>query len=207
MNLPEDAAGQIGDSLSEFRLFTSDFDPELKGMALGEHERIREVHNSFGRPEALYMAEDSGKDRKGGEDPFHFVSLMPVNGKLLEFDGLQKMPIVLNENVDSDNWLKSALGSVQARIVAMQSKGAEIRFNLMAVIQDRSSALKKQLTELDSSTEWQRPELEAMLAEDMRKKLERSKDMKLRKHNFIPLIMGILEVMSKNRADLFPVKK
>lgn len=206
MNIPEDVASNIGESLSEFRLFTLDFDPELKGMALGEHERIREVHNSFGRPEALYMTEDGGKDREGGEDPFHFVSLIPVNGHLLEFDGLQKSPIIISAGVDSDTWLKSALESVQSRISAMQSKGTEIRFNLMAVIQDRSVSLTNQLSSLDESTEWQRDELEAMLAEDKRKKEERAKDMALRKHNFIPLIMGILEVMAKNRPELLTNK-
>lgn len=207
MNLPEDFSTFIGLPLSEFREFISDFDAELKGMALGEHEMIRQVHNKFGRPEALYMAEDVGNDREGGEDPFHFVSIMPVDGKLLEFDGLQKSPIVLKEVVNSDNWLKFALESVQTRISAMQSQGAEIRFNLMAVIQDRSVALTRQLAELDETAEWQRPELEEMLAEDARKKQERAKDMQLRRHNFIPLVMEILGVMAKNRPDLLAPSK
>jgi hypothetical protein len=176
-------------------------------MALGEHEMIRQVHNSFGRPEALYMAEDVGKDREGGEDPFHFVGIMPVNDKLLEFDGLQKLPVVLKENVNADNWLKFALESVQAKISTMQSQGAEIRFNLMAVIQDRSASLTRQLADLDETTEWQRRELEEMLAEDIRRKQERAKDMQLRRYNYIPLIMEILSVMAKNRPDLLAPPK
>jgi hypothetical protein len=89
----------------------------------------------------------------------------------------------------------------------MQSQGAEIRFNLMAVIQDRSASLTRQLADLDETTEWQRRELEEMLAEDIRRKQERAKDMQLRRYNYIPLIMEILSVMAKNRPDLLAPPK
>lgn len=192
---------QIGTELEAFKEFTRDFDPEMKGIALGEHELIRQIHNSFGRPEALYLDEERARqDDEGGEDPFHFVSILPVNGQVLEFDGLQSGPVVLGPA--SENWQTVALQTINSRIQEMSAGGSEIRFNLMAVIDDRSTTLHSQLEALTEDTEWQRPELEAMLAADQAKKEERKQANQLRKHNFIPLAMALLDCMAKRRPDL-----
>ena len=202
LNLLPSSNIKIGTELEAFRDFTRDFDPEMKGLALGEHELIRQIHNSFGRPDALYIDEES-KDRsgEGGEDPFHFVSIMPVNSRVLEFDGLQPGPLVLGQ-AEKGRWQSVALDAIQSRIQKMSSGGQEIRFNLMAVITDRSQALQSQLEALTGETEWQRPELEALLAEDHARKAERKRENQLRKHNFIPLAMALLQCMAKRRPDL-----
>ncbi|KAK7888864.1 hypothetical protein WMY93_024424 [Mugilogobius chulae] len=87
-------AKQLGDTLSEFREFSQSFDAAMKGLALSNSEVIRQVHNSFARQQMFeFDAKSSSKD----EDAFHFVSYVPVNGRLYELDGLREGPIDLGE--------------------------------------------------------------------------------------------------------------
>lgn len=200
MNI-QDEHVKLGGTLGDFAAFTREFDPSLKGMAIGEHELIREVHNSFRRPDAVYVDDEAERDPESGEDPFHFVSILPVNEQLLELDGLKEAPIILSES--SDNWVSTALEQIRKRIEKMQSGGSgEIRFNLMAIIQDRSIAIQRELSALDADSEWKRPELEAMLVDDAHRKELRTRENTLKKHNFVPLVMAILDLMAKNKPGL-----
>jgi ubiquitin carboxyl-terminal hydrolase L5 len=40
---------QLGDTLEQFKQFTKDFTPEMKGIAITNSEDLRSVHNSFAR--------------------------------------------------------------------------------------------------------------------------------------------------------------
>lgn len=193
LNLPPSIP--LGSMLADFKQFTADFDPELKGMAIGEHEVIRQIHNGFARPEAMYIdEEEAGKRRdRPTEDPFHFISILPVNGDLLEFDGLKEAPVILDYPITDQDWIRVALENLQSRIAAVPSN--EIRFNLMAVIQDRTEPIREQLEALNADNEWQRSNLEAMLAELEQRKEARRRENQLRRHNFVPLVMGILDLM------------
>jgi len=198
LNLPPSVP--VGSLLADFKQFTADFDPELKGMAIGEHEAIRQIHNGFARPEAMYIDEEAtGKRRdRPTEDPFHFISILPVNGDLLEFDGLKEAPVILTSSIADQDWIRAALENLQSRIASVPSN--EIRFNLMAVIQDRTLPIREQLEALDADNEWQRADLQVMLAELDQRKEARRRDNQLRRHNFVPLVMAILNLMvSKGR--------
>ncbi|NWI28539.1 UCHL5 hydrolase, partial [Sula dactylatra] len=59
---------------------------KMKGLALSNSEVIRQVHNSFARQQ---MFEFDAKSSAKEEDAFHFVSYVPVNGRLYELDGLR----------------------------------------------------------------------------------------------------------------------
>lgn len=194
LNLPGDF--DIGATLSSLKEFTRDFDPEMKGMAIGEHELIREVHNSFARPEALYIDEDEkDKNDSGGADPFHFVSILPIDGSVVELDGLQSSPILVgNCSPSKSDFVDSAISHVKSRIAEM---GSEIRFNLLAITRDPCIVLAEKLSNLPADEEWAREELELKLEAERRKKEDRMKENQLRKHNFIPLIMSILDLMAK----------
>ena len=93
MNRPEI---DIGDELRNLKSFTKDLDPQTKGLALGNSEVIRKVHNSFSRPEPFIF--DNKKKAKKGDDVFHFVAYVPVRGKLYLIDGLMPGPVVYELN-------------------------------------------------------------------------------------------------------------
>ncbi|OBS80029.1 hypothetical protein A6R68_21770, partial [Neotoma lepida] len=82
----------LGETLSEFKEFSQSFDAAMKGLALSNSDVIRQVHNSFARQQ---MFEFDTKTLAKEEDAFHFVSYVPVNGRLYELDGLREGPIDL----------------------------------------------------------------------------------------------------------------
>lgn len=66
----------------------------------------------FFRPEPFSFIETKGGK---AEDAFHFVSYVPVDGRLYELDGLKSGPIDLGECTE-DNWASIAAPIIQARM-------------------------------------------------------------------------------------------
>lgn len=156
MNIqPEQAQGfQLGQELTALRDFTSDFPPDVRGLAIDNSEAIRTVHNSFHPPQPLIP--DENDNNKDGE-AFHFVAYVPVAGGLYELDGLKPGPIRLCD-CSLDEWLTHASDAVTARIARYSE--SEQRFNLMAVVRSRKDLLEEQLEEAQQNAENLRKELE-----------------------------------------------
>ncbi|CAJ1061162.1 ubiquitin carboxyl-terminal hydrolase isozyme L5 [Xyrichtys novacula] len=105
----------LGDTLTEFREFSQSFDAAMKGLALSNSEVIRQVHNSFARQQMFeFDTKSSAKD----EDAFHFVSYVPVNGRLYELDGLREGPIDLGA-CNQDDWISAVRPVIEKRIQKM----------------------------------------------------------------------------------------
>ena len=132
----------LGETLSEFKEFSQSFDAAMKGLALSNSDVIRQVHNSFARQQ---MFEFDAKTAAKEEDAFHFVSYVPVNGRLYELDGLREGPIDLGA-CNQDDWI-SAVRPVIGKRIQKYSEG-EIRFNLMAIVSDRKMIYEQKIAEL-----------------------------------------------------------
>ncbi|KAJ1928518.1 hypothetical protein IWQ60_001992 [Tieghemiomyces parasiticus] len=135
---------ELGDELGQFKEFTQEFSPELKGLAISNSDLIRTVHNSFARTDLFVNEEQPAAD--DSEDLFHFISYVPISGCLYELDGLQEAPINHGACTDQD-WLRKARPIIQARMARYAN--SEIRFNLMAVVESRPIIYQKRMAEID----------------------------------------------------------
>lgn len=105
--------------------------------------QIRTVHNSFAR-QTLFEMDDSKSSKD--EDVFHFISYLPIKGRLYELDGLKEGPIDLGPIGDNQNWLDVVRPVIEKRI-QKYSEG-EIHFNLMAMVSDRQMKAQRELDAL-----------------------------------------------------------
>ncbi|XP_036309332.1 ubiquitin carboxyl-terminal hydrolase isozyme L5 isoform X2 [Pipistrellus kuhlii] len=207
----------LGETLSEFKEFSQSFDAAMKGLALSNSDVIRQVHNSFARQQ---MFEFDAKPPTKEEDAFHFVSYVPVNGRLYELDGLREGPIDLGA-CSQDDWISAVRPVIEKRI-QKYSEG-EIRFNLMAIVSDRKmiyeqkiAELQRQLAEEHMDTD-QGSMLSAiqselaknqMLIEEEMQKLKRYKIENIRrKHNYLPFIMELLKTLAEHQQLIPLVEK
>eukprot|EP01054_Gregarina_sp_Poly1_P001062 Gregarina_sp_Poly_1__1061@NODE_125_length_13444_cov_91_472378_g111_i0_p5_GENE_NODE_125_length_13444_cov_91_472378_g111_i0NODE_125_length_13444_cov_91_472378_g111_i0_p5_ORF_typecomplete_len325_score40_33Peptidase_C12/PF01088_21/7_3e47Peptidase_C12/PF01088_21/5_6e03UCH_C/PF18031_1/1_1e08_NODE_125_length_13444_cov_91_472378_g111_i01224113215 len=147
---------QLGPILKEFKEFTAQFNPELCGITLANHETLRAAHNSFKPSNFLQFSKERNKAHESKDDPFHYIAIFPKNKKVWLLDGLNEHPVVLGEYLEvqaepehitttnSSNWWMLALKGIEEYISRLQSLpgdnnkyGNEIRFNLIAVVPDR----------------------------------------------------------------------
>ncbi|KAM8822292.1 ubiquitin carboxyl-terminal hydrolase isozyme L5 [Synchiropus picturatus] len=209
----------LGDTLTEFREFSQSFDAAMKGLALSNSEVIRQVHNSFARQQMFeFDAKSSSKD----EDAFHFVSYVPVNGRLYELDGLREGPIDLGA-CTQDDWIGAVRPVIEKRI-QKYSEG-EIRFNLMAIVSDRKMIYERRIGELQTQLAQDEPmdtdqsgtflsSIQSEIAkyqllideENLKLKRYRVENIR-RKHNYLPFIMELLKTLAEYQQLLPLVEK
>ncbi|XP_015782925.1 ubiquitin carboxyl-terminal hydrolase isozyme L5-like [Tetranychus urticae] len=192
----------LGETLSEFREFSSSFDPAMKGLALSNCDKIREVHNSFARQQ---MFEFDFKSSSKDEDVFHFVAYIPFEGRLYELDGLKDGPIDLGVIPEGSEWTDVAKPVIEKRI-QKYSEG-EIHFNLLALISDRKMLydrqledLHKQLTEPNADSDTINIKISQLKIqiEEEEVKMRRYKIENIRrKHNYLPLIVEVLKALAQ----------
>lgn len=99
--------------MKEFYDFSRDLSAEDKGLALGNSENIRKIHNDFKQPEAIVHHETKNTKKA---DAFHFISYVPVKGSVYELDGIRKGPIKLGSYESYDDWLNIAKKAVEERM-------------------------------------------------------------------------------------------
>jgi len=199
---------KLGPELENFKEITKDLDPVMKGIAIGENDHIRKVHNSFKTQEPFESDERMATPK---DDVFHFISYVPVNGSLMEIDGLKEGPVNHGECTEED-WLSKVKPVIEKRMAEYQS--SEIRFNLMAVTKDPLEDYQKKMKEVSQKIhslekdDSKVAELEAakLEKEDILDKIH-AHEAKLnrydienarRRHNWFPFIIELLKVLAKN---------
>jgi len=196
LNLELDKA-QLGTTLSEFKLFTEGLDDESKGYAIGSSDSIKNIHNSFKPNISLEISHDD--DKKKG-DAFHFVSYIWHKGTVYELDGLQSGPLVVGACENHDAWMSVAAPYIQSRIGEYTSSGDdEIRFNLMAVVDDQRIALRSQFETLQAANPSDPliPELKSRIVEIDTRRSKWQIENRRRRHDFIPLALACLELLAQ----------
>lgn len=182
----------VDEELQQFKSFTADMDPMMKGMVLSNSETIRDAHNSFAVQQTLVI--DNQKGEK--EDPFHFVAYIPWEGKVYELDGLQEGPRDLGA-ITTDSWLDIVTPEISARIG--EYGDGEIRFNLMVVVEDQRLRLQKRLAQLE--TEGASEDILSEIRNDYVQQAEKHaawmRENNRRKWNFMPFIMDFLKLLAE----------
>lgn len=111
---------------------------------------------------------------------------------MYELDGLQPGPISFGE-VTPENWLTKAKEEIQKRIDKYAS--SEIRFNLLAVIDDKKIKAEKELAALQGQ-EGKEAEIEVqkqIIADETEKQEKWKSENERRRHNYVPLIFELLQ--------------
>ncbi|NWX07172.1 UCHL5 hydrolase, partial [Caloenas nicobarica] len=187
----------LGETLSEFKEFSQSFDAAMKGLALSNSEVIRQVHNSFARQQ---MFEFDAKSSAKEEDAFHFVSYVPVNGRLYELDGLREGPIDLGA-CNQDDWISAVRPVIEKRI---QNNVIHLTFSLVRKEEPMDT---DQSSNMLSSIQSEVAKYQ-MLIEEENQKLKRYKIENIRrKHNYLPFIMELLKTLAEHQQLIPLVEK
>ncbi|KAG9304965.1 hypothetical protein G9A89_003134 [Geosiphon pyriformis] len=159
----------IGPELENFKDFTREFKPPLKGLAMTNTASFRNNHNRFVRfAEDLQIIEQQkakeleNDDYEDEEPVYHYIGYVPFKGNVYELDGLARNPRKLGA-IEGNDWIEVARSSVSERMHKFNDSG--IAYSLMAIIKDREmlheekakdkeiekKAIEKRLQELDKN--------------------------------------------------------
>lgn len=144
----------LGTTLSRLKIHTSGMCPENKGWAIGNTPELACAHNSHAMPQAKRRQDKNtgvSTGRFTGE-AFHFVSYVPINGRLFELDGLKPYPMDHGPWKEHEEWTEQFRRVITDRLgMATGEQLQDIRFNLMAVVPDRRLAISHKLTMLKTN--------------------------------------------------------
>ncbi|KAK3910644.1 Ubiquitin carboxyl-terminal hydrolase calypso [Frankliniella fusca] len=144
----------LGGTLTRLKQHTLGMCPENKGWAIGNTPELASAHNSHAMPQAKRRRDKSigvSTGRSTG-DAFHFVSYVPINGKLFELDGLKPFPMDHGPWSESEDWTEKFRKVITDRLgMSTGEQYHDIRFNLMAVVPDRRLALTHKLKMLNTN--------------------------------------------------------
>lgn len=151
----------LGPNLTRLKKFSKGLDPESKGLAISNVPELSCAHNKHAKPSQL-MASPMVSMRRGSvmssahallPETYHFVSFVPINGRLIELDGLKELPIDHGPWDEKEEWTDLFQRTVSERL----ARSPDCLFNLMAVVPDPipeiSEKLKLLQTRLDEFLE------------------------------------------------------
>jgi ubiquitin carboxyl-terminal hydrolase BAP1 len=129
--------------------------PENKGWAIGNTPELACAHNSHAMPQAKRRQDKNTAGVSTGRftgEAFHFVSYVPINGRLFELDGLKPYPMDHGPWKEHEEWTEQFRRVITDRLgISTGEQLQDIRFNLMAVVPDRRLAISHKLTMLKTN--------------------------------------------------------
>ncbi|XP_039295521.1 ubiquitin carboxyl-terminal hydrolase calypso-like [Nilaparvata lugens] len=144
----------LGETLSRLKVHSSGMNPENKGWAIGNTPELAKAHNSHAMPQAkrkLDKTSGISTGRYTGE-AYHFVSYVPINGRLFELDGLKPYPMDHGPWGDEEDWTEKFRKVIADRLgITTGEKYNDIRFNLMAVVPDKRLGITHKLNMLKTN--------------------------------------------------------
>lgn len=181
----DDDGVEIGANLQEFKDFTSAFPSDLRGEALSNSDLIRDTHNSFARSSPFVS--DETKVATEDDDVYHFIAYTSINDTLYELDGLQPAPIRHGDKgaCPPEIFADSVVPVLQRRIERYPQ--TEIRFNLLAMCQDR----RIQAREIGDQ--------ETLMREEQKRREWRWENA-LRRHNFVGFIGEVMKGVTRGKV-------
>jgi len=153
---------------------------------------------------------------------FHFISYIPVNGRLYELDGLKAGPVDLGA-CSYENWISVASPIIQERMLSYTQ--AEIKFSLLAVVKNRIDLYNERIeglreeqqllqAKLESFGSSESPEVTNLLQEieTVKEKIDsnlgfiagetvKQENWKAenirRRHNYVPFLFNLLKLLAE----------
>ncbi|XP_054280190.1 ubiquitin carboxyl-terminal hydrolase BAP1-like [Macrosteles quadrilineatus] len=139
----------LGSTLSRLKSHTHGMSPENKGWAIGNTPELARAHNSHAIPEANRLKQCTGTSTgRFTAEAYHFISYVPINGRLFELDGLKPYPMDHGSWNEGENWTDKFQRVIADRIGIA---GGDICFNLMAMVPDQRIAISSKLNMLNAN--------------------------------------------------------
>eukprot|EP00092_Neocalanus_flemingeri_P007945 GFUD01008572.1.p1 GENE.GFUD01008572.1~~GFUD01008572.1.p1 ORF type:complete len:830 (+),score=259.12 GFUD01008572.1:65-2554(+) len=174
---------ELGSTLSTLRSHVQGMSPENKGLAIGNCPELAMAHNSHAVPRARRRVDrTSGAVAAGSRytgEAFHFVSYVPINGRLFELDGLKRFP--LDHGPVGSDWTEKLRAVITERL-GIATGGEpyhDIRFALMAVVPDTRAGLARKLGMLKTNRDIVIRALRQLLQLYHQRKMDRNEAIKV----------------------------
>ena len=130
---------ELGETLTSLKSFSSGLSPENKGYKIANMPYLARAHNKYARPDvSVQFTEKKGSSlstsRSSAHQPdtYHFVSFVPINGRVFELDGLKKYPIDHGPWGEHEDWTDLFRRTIAGRF----AQSEDFHANLMIVIPD-----------------------------------------------------------------------
>ena len=121
----------LSPDLKELKLSMNEMNPITKGLTITNCEKIKNEQNKL-----ISLTNDLNKN---DEDIYHFVTIINFKKNVYELDGLQEGPILLEQDVEFNNWTKTIKNILIEKINFFSNN--EIKFNLFVLIPDKLEQL------------------------------------------------------------------
>ena len=142
------------------------------------------MHNSFSASSSPFHSDES-RPATDSDDLYHFIAYLPISGTLYELDGLQSAPISHGPCEDAQ-FPEKIIPVLQRRIERYPA--GEIRFNLLAVVQD-PRVKAREIGDVE------------MLEREEAKREAWGWENELRRHNFVGFTSEVLGMVVREKGE------